>query len=271
MQFGDRPRGIYGGMQQGFQGRERNGRAFQRAPMSPQRPPYFSPFRQPFPQQFQQGFRPAPAGAFDPYMHMGARMESPYMPQEVEDERAHYQMGGRRGDWREGLGADLPASPFRRAQPVERNGRDSLEERMTAMEESRKIERERNAMSSELRRLQSGVSPFEHPGVYAHVDELVTMHELPSTWGRPLQVSGAAGNVLIADNVKLAFLKEALWEFTNGSVQKQEKCSRTDKSEILKRRPWSSTAGSAWKPRRLWRRRESIQSKGKSKSPSSNS
>jgi hypothetical protein len=46
------------------------------------------------------------------------------------------------------------------------------------------------------------------------VDELVTMHELPSTWGRPLQVSGAAGNVLIADNVKLAFLNEALWEFT---------------------------------------------------------
>jgi hypothetical protein len=150
-------------------------------------------------------------------------MESPYLPQEMEDERAQFQMGGRRGDWSEGVGADLPASPFRRAPPQERYRRDSLEERMTAMEESRKIERERNAMSSELRRLQSGVSPFEHPGVYAHVDELVTMHELPSTWGRPLQVSGAAGNVLIADNVKLAFLKEALWEFT------KRKCAEAGK------------------------------------------
>jgi hypothetical protein len=29
-----------------------------------------------------------------------------------------------------------------------------------------------------------------------------------------MTVSGASGNVLIADNVKLAFLKEAIWEFT---------------------------------------------------------
>jgi hypothetical protein len=80
-------------------------------------------------------------------------------------------------------------------------------------------------MSSELRRLQSGVSPFEHLGVYAHVDELVTMHELPSTWERPLQVSRAAGNVLIGDSVKLAFLKEALWELT------KRKCAET--GEVL--------------------------------------
>lgn len=226
MQLGERLRGAYGNVQQGFQGRGRNGGQFQGAPMSPQRPRHFSPFRQPFPQQYPQqfeqqyprqyqpGFRPPHVAGFDPYMQMGARMESPYPPQEMEDERARFQMGGTRGDWREDVGADLPASPSRRAPPPERYRWDSLEERMKAMEESRKIERERNAMSSELRRLQSGVSPFEHPGVYAHVDELVTMHELPSTWGRPLQVSGAAGNVLIADNVKLAFLKEALWEFT---------------------------------------------------------
>jgi hypothetical protein len=69
-------------------------------------------------------------------------------------------------------------------------------------------------MSLELRRLQSSISPFDHPGIYAHVDELVSMHELASSWGKPLQVSGAAGNVLIAENVKLAFLKEVLWEFT---------------------------------------------------------
>lgn len=133
-------------------------------------------------------------------------MESPYLHQDAEDERAQFQMGGRRDNWgRESLEERMAA--LEESRKIER-------ERMTALEESRKIERERNAMSSELRRLQSGVSPFEHPGVYAHIDELVTMHELPSTWGRPLQVSGAAGNVLVADNVKLAFLKEALWEFT---------------------------------------------------------
>jgi hypothetical protein len=43
---------------------------------------------------------------------------------------------------------------------------------------------------------------------------MVIMHKLPRTWGGPLQVAGAAGNVLIAENVKLAFLKDAIWEFT---------------------------------------------------------
>jgi hypothetical protein len=62
--------------------------------------------------------------------------------------------------------------------------------------------------------MQSGVSPFDHPGVYSHVDQLVTMHELPRSWGGPLEVAGTSGNVLIADHVKLAFLAEAIWEFT---------------------------------------------------------
>lgn len=69
-------------------------------------------------------------------------------------------------------------------------------------------------MSSELRRMQSGVSPFEYPGVYSHVVQMVTIHELPRTWTGPLTVSVTAGSVLIADHVKLAFLAEAIWEFT---------------------------------------------------------
>lgn len=90
----------------------------------------------------------------------------------------------------------------------------AISTRLAALEESRRIERERGTMSTELRRMQSSISPFEHPGIYAHVDEMVTMHELPDTWAGPLQVAGASGNVLIADNVKLAFLKDAIWEFT---------------------------------------------------------
>jgi hypothetical protein len=90
MQFKKRFSGGYGGMQQGFQGRGRSGETFQRAPMSPQRPRNFSPFRQPFPQPFQPGFCPAPAGVYDPYMQMGARMESPYLHQDAEDERAQF-------------------------------------------------------------------------------------------------------------------------------------------------------------------------------------
>jgi hypothetical protein len=234
--------GVHGGMQPRFQGRGRSGGQFPRDPVSPQPPRNNPQFGYQFGPPYQPAFRPAPPAAFDPYMPMGPRMGSPFVPQEMEEERMHYQRRGPRGEWGEGLEGAIPASPFRRAQPAEGFRRDPLEERIAAIEESRKIEMGRSAMSSELRRMQSAVSPFDHPGVYAHIDEMVTMHELPTTWGKPLQVSGAAGNVLIADNVKLAFLKDAIWEFT------KRKCA--EGGEVLtekqirdieaRARPWNS-------------------------------
>jgi hypothetical protein len=91
---------------------------------------------------------------------------------------------------------------------------EPLEARIAALESKHQLERLRGAMSLELRRMQSGVPPFNHPGVYSHVDQMVTIHELPRTWTGPLTVSATSGSVLIADHVKLAFLAEAIWEFT---------------------------------------------------------
>jgi hypothetical protein len=126
--------------------------------------------------------------------------------------------------WREmgrerfkGYGGTPVRNPYRLVQREEGYGRDPLEAittRLLAIEKSRHKESERGAMSSKQKRLQSAVSPFDHPGIYAHVDESVTMHELPPTWGKPLQVAGASEDMLIADNVKLAFLKDAILEFT---------------------------------------------------------
>jgi hypothetical protein len=183
----------------------------------------------------------------------------------MEDEDMHYQGRGPRGEWYEGTGGNLPMSPAHRAQPAERGRRDTLEERMTAMEESRRIDRERSAMSTELRRMQSGVSPFEHPGIYTHVDELVTMHELPIMWEKPLQVSGAAEYVLIADNVKLAFLKEALWEFIKRKCAEAGEVLTDKQFREIEAQTIESMDGSGWKPRRYWRRRGSLQLKEKSK------
>lgn len=137
--------------------------------------------------------------------------------QEWEEEGMQVPGRGFGRDRIDGMGRAPSGSPFHRPQQEERYGRDRIEaitSRLAALEESRQIERERGAMSTELCRMQSSISAFKHPGIYAHVDEMVTMHELLNSWEKPLQVAGAAGNVLIADNVKLAFFKDAIWEFT---------------------------------------------------------
>jgi hypothetical protein len=216
LQFGDQDRGMQAGNRLGQGGR---GRAFA-SPPRPATTPSQHRFSPQFgPQQgnaFQQGFRPAPA-PYSPRMQMGAGQAGPFYQAENEEEYFHAPGRGQR---REGFGGfgRAPSPNFYRQPPLEdRYGGNPLEaisSRLAALEESRRIERERGTMSTELRRMQSSISPFEHPGIYAHVDEMVTMHELPDTWAGPLQVAGASGNVLIADNVKLAFLKDAIWEFT---------------------------------------------------------
>jgi hypothetical protein len=210
-------RGLLRDFMAGAAGRGRSGTPLQRAQMTPPPQRYNQPYRPQYGQAYQPVFRPAPFAAFNQHMHGGAGGMGQGFQQDLEEEGMQIPGRGLRRDRFDGLGGVPSGSPFRRPQQEERFGRDQIEaitSRLAALEESRQIERERGAMSTELRRMQSSISPFEHPGIYAHVDEMVTMHELPSSWGKPLSVAGASGNVLIADNVKLAFLKDAIWEFT---------------------------------------------------------
>jgi hypothetical protein len=89
-----------------------------------------------------------------------------------------------------------------------------LESRIDALERDRRYEKARAGLSTELRRLQSGVSPFEHPGLYSHIDQMVTLHEAPITHRGPMAVAGATGDILKVPHIKLSYLAEALWEFT---------------------------------------------------------
>jgi hypothetical protein len=202
-------RGLMGAM-----GRRGGGTPLLRAHMtpSPQRP--IPQFGQQLGPGYQPAFRPAPAAAYNAHMHGGARAPFSFNQRDEKEEGMQIPMTEQRGDRFGGYEMGRMASPYPRPQREERYGRDPLEERIAALEEDRQIERARGAMSSELHRMQSAVSPFDHPGVYFHIDDMVTIHKLPRTWAGPMTVSGASGNVLIADNVKLAFLKEAIWEFT---------------------------------------------------------
>jgi hypothetical protein len=78
-QTGEQFRGAQKGMQQGFRGQGRSPAPFQRAPSLPQMPRYNPHFGQPFAQQYQPAFRPAPMGGYYPYMHVEARMASPFL------------------------------------------------------------------------------------------------------------------------------------------------------------------------------------------------
>lgn len=93
-------------------------------------------------------------------------------------------------------------------------GRDKLEYRIEAIENDRRYEKARSGLSTELRRLQSGVSPFEHPGLYTHIDQMATLHEAPPTHRGPMAVAGVVGDVLKVPHIKLSYLADAIWEFT---------------------------------------------------------
>jgi hypothetical protein len=62
--------------------------------------------------------------------------------------------------------------------------------------------------------MQTAVSPSKHPGIFSHIDRLVTMYDAPPSHRGPLLVGAASGEVIKADHIKLAFLADGIFEFT---------------------------------------------------------
>jgi hypothetical protein len=89
-----------------------------------------------------------------------------------------------------------------------------LESRIEALDHERCYEKARSGLNSELRRLQSGVSAFDHLGLYSHIDQMVTLHEAPPSHRGPMAVAGAVGDVLKVPHIELLYLAEGVWEFT---------------------------------------------------------
>jgi hypothetical protein len=86
--------------------------------------------------------------------------------------------------------------------------------RIAALERDRAYDRARAGLNTELRRLQSGASPFEHTGLFSHIDKMVTLHEAPITHRGPMAVAGATSDILKVPHIKLSYLGDAVWEFT---------------------------------------------------------
>jgi hypothetical protein len=155
------------------------------------------------------------------HQRTGARMRGRVFkkPLELEDE----QPEGDNQRWNRGR----PVRGAYGAEEDEEEGRrtgekgERLENRIAALEKvgatyerDRAYERAKAGLDTELRRLQSGVSAFEHPGLFSHIDKWVTMHEAPETHRKSMCVAGATSDVLKVPHIKLAYLGDAIWEFT---------------------------------------------------------
>jgi hypothetical protein len=159
---------------------------FQQAAIAPEIPPAAGRGFQPVAgMDYQQASRPIRrAPAVPPMQQMAGGFAGSPQGQEGQDESVHYEGDGYGEGRMSGLGRAGNQNPVN-LQQQDGNGVEPLKARIAALESKHQMERLRGAMSSELRRMQSGVSPFEHPGVYLHVDQMVTIHELPRTWTGP--------------------------------------------------------------------------------------
>lgn len=132
------------------------------------------------------------------------------MRQNERDRRARYQDVGGKGSGMINLHRGESGEGPRKSGTE----KDKLESRIEAIENDRRYEKARSGLSTELRWLQSGVSAFDHPGLYTHIDQMATLHEAPPTHRGPMAVAGVVGDVLKVPHIKLSYLADAIWEFT---------------------------------------------------------
>jgi hypothetical protein len=138
--------------------------------------------------------------------------------EEERDRRARREEAELRGS-RRGHEADFGRGPKEFSGKLETRIA-ALERDRAALEKERWNDKTKAGLSTELRRLQSGVSAFDHPGLYSHIDQMVTMHEAPPTHRGPMTVAGATGNVLKVLHIKLSYLADAIWEYTRRQCAK---------------------------------------------------
>jgi hypothetical protein len=114
------------------------------------------------------------------------------MRQNERDRRARYQDVGGEGSGMINLHRGESGEGPRKLGTE----KDKLESRIEAIENDRRYEKAHSGLSTELRRLQSGVSAFDHPGLYTHIDQMATLHEAPPTHRGPMAVARVVGDML---------------------------------------------------------------------------
>jgi hypothetical protein len=219
------PQGAYGGLGHQGYGREQTPRPYSRGgrgvEMLGERA------------QKRGGFgRPAPAVLYAPQVQQQGPFvrthripESPfrspsYIPQqpgpmhavsaETRARGPRQEWGGYQGYGRAERGTE---SLEERIAELERQ-KGAERERITALEKQRSAERARGAITSEMRRMQTVISPIDHPGLYSQADQMAVIHDCPLTHKGIMALAGTCMAVTKNVDIKLSYLAEAEWENT---------------------------------------------------------
>jgi hypothetical protein len=141
------------------------------------------------------------------------------LPYEAEEKAPEEEYQSRDRARREGSKFRIGEEEERGRKTGDKGGRlehriEARERGRAAYERDRAYDRAKAGLNTELRRPQSGVSAFDHPGLFSHIDWMVTMHEAPMTHRGPMCVAGATGDILKVLHVKLSYLADSIWEFT---------------------------------------------------------
>lgn len=84
---------------------------------------------------------------------------------------------------------------------------------MARAEQQREMERARSGITTEMRRMQTTISPLEHPGLYAVADQYATIHDSPPSHRGPMALTGGCMQVIKNIDIKLSYIADAEWEF----------------------------------------------------------
>jgi hypothetical protein len=90
---------------------------------------------------------------------------------------------------------------------------ESLSGRMAEAKRQRDMERARSGITTEMRRMQTTISPMQHPGLYAVADQYATIHDSPPSHRGPMALTGGCMQVIKNIDIKLSYIADAEWEF----------------------------------------------------------
>jgi hypothetical protein len=119
-------------------------------------------------------------------------------------------MGGLSGVRKSGKRNGVPGE---RIAELERQ-KGAERERITALENQRSAERARGAITSEMRRMQTVISPIDHPGLYSQADQMAVIHDCPLTHKGIMALAGTCMAVTKNVDIKQSYPAEAEWENT---------------------------------------------------------
>lgn len=142
--------------------------------------------------------------------HAGGMVRSPAIPGAQFQYEPHMPRQAAQGL---GFGASQPQLEQREEPGGLAAQVESLTKRVSKAEQQRDMERARSGITTEMRRMQTMISPVEHLDLYAVADQYATIHDSPPSHRGPMLLTGGCMQVIKNIDIKLSYIADAEWEY----------------------------------------------------------